>query len=216
MKSLLRIALPSVALLSLLAGTAAAVSTTIVISEFRTRGPNGASDEFVELFNLSASSVNVGGWTLRGSNNAGTTSIRATVPAGTVIPSGCHYLITNSSTTGGPYSGAVAGNLTYATGITDDGGVAILDGAAVIIDQVGMSAGSAYKEGTTLPPLLTSVDRGYERLPGGPSGSGTDTDDNLANFQLLTPSQPENAASACVQATPNATGTWGRIKTIYR
>jgi len=99
---------------------------------------------------------------------------------------------------------------------TDDGGVAILDGAAVIIDQVGMSAGSAYKEGTTLPPLLTSVDRGYERLPGGPSGSGTDTDDNLANFQLLTPSQPENAASACVQATPNATGTWGRIKTIYR
>jgi len=28
-----------------------AVSTTILISEFRTRGPSGASDEFVELYN---------------------------------------------------------------------------------------------------------------------------------------------------------------------
>jgi hypothetical protein len=216
MRSLLRIALPSAALLSLLAGTAAAVSTTIVISEFRTRGPNGAADEFVELFNRSASSVNIGGWTLRGSNNAAVTSIRATVPAGTVMPSGCHYLFTNNSASGGPYSGAVSGNLTFATGITDDGGVAIVDGAAVIIDQVGMSAGSAYKEGTILPQLTTSVDRGYERLPGGASGGGTDTDDNLANFQLITPSQPENAASSCVQATPNVSGTWGRIKTIYR
>jgi hypothetical protein len=28
-----------------------AVSTTIVISEFRVRGPSGGSDEFVELYN---------------------------------------------------------------------------------------------------------------------------------------------------------------------
>ena len=30
-------------------------SSTVVISEFRVRGPNGGSDEFVELYNLSAS-----------------------------------------------------------------------------------------------------------------------------------------------------------------
>lgn len=30
---------------------AQAGSTTLVISEFRTRGPNTASDEFIELFN---------------------------------------------------------------------------------------------------------------------------------------------------------------------
>ena len=216
MRSSLRIALPSVALLSLLAGAASAVSTTVVISEFRTRGPNGAADEFVEIFNLSGSTVSLAGWTLRGSNNAGTTAIRATVPAGTSLPAGCHYLFTNSSLSGGPYSGAVPGNQAFTTGITDDGGVAILDGAAVIVDQVGMSAGSAYKEGTTLAPLITSVDRGYERLPGGVNGSSTDTDDNASDFQLLTPSQPENSSSTCIAATATAPETWGRIKTIYR
>jgi hypothetical protein len=216
MRSILRIILPSVALLSLLAGSAAAVSTTIVISEFRTRGPVGGSDEFVEIFNVSAAPVIIGGWTLRGSNNAGTTGIRATVPAGTVVPPGCYYLFTNSSTSGGPYSGAVPGNQTYATGITDDGGVAIVDGAAVVVDQVGMSAGSAYKEGATLAPLVVNADQGYERLPGGAAGNFTDTDSNLGDFQLLAPSLPQNAASACIQPTPNTMGTWGRVKVIYR
>ncbi len=35
------------------ASAAPSVSTTIVISEFRTRGPSGANDEFIELYNLS-------------------------------------------------------------------------------------------------------------------------------------------------------------------
>jgi len=33
---------------------AAAVSTSIVISEFRVRGPNGGNDEFIELYNPTA------------------------------------------------------------------------------------------------------------------------------------------------------------------
>src|SRR5215204_491366 len=54
-----------------------AVSTTLVISEFRTRGPNGAYDEFVELFNFSPNPVNIGGWRVSGSSNTGTTAVRA-------------------------------------------------------------------------------------------------------------------------------------------
>src|ERR1051325_1707559 len=50
--------------------SAEAASATVVISEFRVRGPNGAADEFVELYNLSAAPVNIGGWKIRGSNNA--------------------------------------------------------------------------------------------------------------------------------------------------
>jgi hypothetical protein len=97
----------------------------VVISEFRVRGPNGAADEFVELYNTTAASVPVGGWLIRGSNNAGTVSTRATIPAATSIPAGCHYLVANSSASGGPYSGAVPGDTTYTTGITDDGGIAL-------------------------------------------------------------------------------------------
>ncbi|MGH9792015.1 MAG: lamin tail domain-containing protein, partial [Candidatus Acidiferrales bacterium] len=62
------------------------VSSTVVISEFRVRGPNGGSDEFVELYNLSGAAVNVGGWKIRGSNASGTVGDRATIPAGTMIP----------------------------------------------------------------------------------------------------------------------------------
>src|SRR5215470_16301363 len=75
-----------------------AVSTNVVISEFRVRGPNGGNDEFIELYNLSGASVAIGGWKIRGSNNAATVSDRATITAGTILQPGCHYLITNSST----------------------------------------------------------------------------------------------------------------------
>ena len=185
-----------------------AISTNIVISEFRVRGPNGGSDEFVELYNLSGAPANIGGWKIRGSNSAGTVSDRATVTAGTVLQPGCHYLLTNNSTAGGPYSGAVPGNQTYATGITDDGGIAVTLPDNTIVDQVGMSAGSAFKEGIPLANLGSSnLNRGYERKPGGLAGSGTDTDNNATDFQLITPSDPQNASSGCVSASPTPTPT---------
>jgi hypothetical protein len=183
------------------------VSSTVVISEFRVRGPNGGSDEFVELFNLSSSPVDISGWKLRGSNAAGTIGTRATVPAGVVLDPGCHYLFTNSSTSGGPYSGPVPGDQTYATGITDDGGLAITLPTDVVVDQVGLSSGSAFKEGTPLASLGSSnQNRGYERKPGGAAGSGTDTDDNAADFQLVSPSDPQSRSSACLGGSTNPSG----------
>ena len=39
-----------------------ATSSTILISEFRTRGPAGAGDEFIELYNATAAPIDIGGW----------------------------------------------------------------------------------------------------------------------------------------------------------
>ncbi|HSL55733.1 MAG TPA: lamin tail domain-containing protein, partial [Pyrinomonadaceae bacterium] len=128
-----------------------AISTNVVISEFRVRGPQGGNDEFVELYNLSGAPVAIGGWNIRGSNNTGGVSIRATITAGTILQPGCHYLLTNAAASG--YSGAVPGNQTYTVGITDDGGIALTLPDGTIVDAVGMSNGSAYKEGTVLPSL---------------------------------------------------------------
>ncbi|HEY5446982.1 MAG TPA: lamin tail domain-containing protein, partial [Pyrinomonadaceae bacterium] len=179
-----------------------AVSTNVVISEFRVRGPNGGNDEFIELYNLSGAPVAIGGWNIRGSNNAAGVSIRATITAGTTIQPGCHYLLTNSAA--GGYSGAVPGNQTYTVGITDDGGIALTLSDGTIVDAVGMSTGSAYKEGTVLANLGTSnLNRGYERKPGGAAGSGTDTDNNSADFQLITPSDPQNSTTGCVSPSPS-------------
>ncbi|HEY1014185.1 MAG TPA: lamin tail domain-containing protein, partial [Herpetosiphonaceae bacterium] len=178
------------------------VSTTIVISEFRTRGPSGAADEFVELYNLSGSSVNIGGWKLNGSNSGGSISTRATVPANTTLSTGCRYLFTNATASGG-YSGSVAGNATYMTSFTDDGGLAILDSSNGIIDAVGMSTGSAYKEGTTLTQMAGTTNQSYERKPLG--SNGTDTDNNSADFTLNAgTSNPQNTSSTC-GSTPTAT-----------
>jgi hypothetical protein len=115
-------------------GEASYGSATIVISEFRTRGPAGGSDEFLELYNKSASAVNIGGWKLKVSNNAGAISTRLTINAGTILPAHAHFLITNSGA--GGYSGAVAGDQGYSLGVSDEGGFAITRADDSVVDQV--------------------------------------------------------------------------------
>jgi len=180
----------------------------IVISEFRLRGAVGGNDEFIELFNASAAPVNVGGWLIRGSNNnlPPAVSTRATIPAGIVINPGCFFLVTNSTATTG-YSGSVPGNLTYATGITDDGGIALMRPDLSIVDQVGHGANGAYGEGTRLPTLTSNANRGIERRPGGAAGHA-DTNDNAADFQAIVPANPQNASSPCLAGgNPSISGS---------
>src|SRR5688572_12261723 len=109
----------------------------VVISEFRFRGPAGGNDEFVELLNTSAATVDISNWKLQGcSSGTGVASDRTTIPAGTNLASGQHYLFVNNNATGG-YSGAVAGDRTYGTGFTDGAGARIVDAASVVVDGVG-------------------------------------------------------------------------------
>lgn len=175
----------------------ASLNTPLVISEFRFRGPSGGNDEFVEIYNNTSSPISIGGMQLRGSNNAGTTSVRATIAAGVMLPARSHFLFTNNGSAG--YSGTVPGNQTYGTGITDDGGIAITMPTGMILDQVGLSAGSAFGEGARLASLGSSnLNRSYERKPGRGDGSTLDTNNNATDFALITPSDPQNLASAPV------------------
>src|ERR687894_44534 len=63
----------------------------VIISEFRLRGPAGAEDEFVELYNNTDAPITVqaldttGGWTVVISNGQITGPL-FTIPNGTVIP----------------------------------------------------------------------------------------------------------------------------------
>jgi hypothetical protein len=173
----------------------------LLISEFRTRGPVGASDEFVEIYNPTTTTQVIGGLKIRASNSVGTISDRVTITVGATLGSGCHYLVANSSASG--YSGSVSASQTYGSGIADDGGIAITrSNGTTIIDAVGMSNGSAFKEGTPLAPLSANVEQSYERKPGGAFGNGTDTNNNAADFLLNTASSnPQNASSGCLDLT---------------
>ncbi len=181
-----------------LATSVAAVSNSIVISEFRTRGPLGGNDEFIELHNVSNAPIDISGWRIRGSNNSGSAvSNRLTISAGTTLGPGCFFLATNTAANG--YSGSVPGNQSYTVGIADDGGLAVtMPDEVTVIDAVGMSAGSAFTEGTPLTPTGANADRGIERKPGGVSGHNVDTDNNAADFNVNLAGNPQNLGSTCI------------------
>jgi uncharacterized repeat protein (TIGR01451 family) len=170
----------------------------LLISEFRTRGARGASDEFIELYNPTNSTITIGGLKIRASNGSGTMTDRVTVTIGTRLGSGCHYLIANSLS--GGYSGLIPPDQIYGTGLTDDGGIAITrSNGTTIIDASGMSNGSAFKEGTPLAPLSANANQSYERKPGAASGNSIDTDNNTADFFLnAASSNPQDLSSACL------------------
>lgn len=185
-------------------------AAAIVIGEFRLRGPNGGNDEFVELFNRGTVAVDLGGWRFKGSSAAGVVSVRATIAAGTVLGPGCRFLLANS---GGSYSGATPADVTYGLGIADDGGVAITMADDTIVDQVGLSLGSAFGEGAPLAPLTLNQDRSYERRPAGGAGNDMDSGDNAHDFVLVAPSNPQGLVSGCWAATTSPSATPSRSVT---
>jgi hypothetical protein len=115
------------------------------------------------------------------------------VTTGITIPARGHYLFVNSAASAGLTALA---DQAYGTGFTDDGGVAITQADGTILDQVGLSAGSAYGEGAPLASLgAANLDHSYERRLGGANGSSLDANDNASDFQLTTPSDPQDLAS---------------------
>ncbi len=178
-------------------------SNSVVISEFRTRGSLGGNDEFIELYNKTGSPIDIGGWQIAGSSSCGiTVTTRLVITSGLMLPAYSHFLATNSQ----GYTGTVAGDDTYSTGISDDGGIGLLDANNVVIDAVGMCITTTFHEGTPLAPMSANVNQSYERLLGGSSGNGVDTNDNASDF-FLNPSSsnPQNLSSPPVPPCPPVT-----------
>ena len=75
----------------------ALASAQLVIGEFRLRGPSGANDEFVEIYNNSGGNHTVAAISGTGYGLAASDGVtRCTIPNGTVIPTRGHYLCVNS------------------------------------------------------------------------------------------------------------------------
>jgi hypothetical protein len=207
----------SALLLAVAAVSPAAAQTAaagdLVISEFRVRGPNGANDEFIEIYNASGADHTVAASSGTGYGVAasdGTT--RCSIPNGTVIPNRGHYLCVNSvgySLASYPAgNGTTAtGDATYTTDIPDNAGIAIFNNdsgggsysLANRLDAVGSTgeANTLYKEGTGYPALTPfSIDYSFYRDNCGKGGSITtfgvcvtdvpvDTNNNAADFVFV-------------------------------
>src|SRR5215471_8149179 len=186
---------------------------SLIISEFRWRGPAGATDEFIEIYNDSGvdhtvTAVSGSGYAIAASDGV----IRCTIPNGTVIPARGHWLCVNS--TNYSLSSYPAGNGTTATGdgtytldIPDNVGIALFNNTtgggsfslANRFDAVGSTAEAnvLYREGAGLPTLVAfSIDYSWTRDECGKGGAvnllGTctistpkDTDNNVVDFYFV-------------------------------
>src|SRR5688500_12348832 len=184
----------------------------LIISEFRLRGTNGPNDEFIEIYNASGADHTVAAIAGTGYGIAASNGVtRCSIPNGTVLPKGGHYLCVNSvgySLASYPAgNGTTAtGDATYTTDIPDNAGIAIFNtsvGANFVLanrlDAVGSTseANTLYKEGTGYPALTPfSIDYAFHRDECGKSGSITtfgacpistpkDTNNNAADFVFV-------------------------------
>ena len=186
-------------------GAGAAQAQQIV--EFRLRGPSGANDEYVRVYNQTGAPMTVaassgGGWAIVASDGAA----RCTIPNGTVLAAGGSFLCANSVAYSlGGIPSAVA-DATYTTDIADNAGITLFDNdagnysLATRLDAVGSTseANTLYKEGFGYPALTPfSIDYSFSRDRCGKGGSisasraGTsagaplDTDSNAADFVFV-------------------------------
>lgn len=187
-----------------------AAPTHLVISQFRTRGPKGVEDEFIEIFNPGNVMVNIGNWQIKQSGGCGTlTGNFLTIPTGTLLLAGQRYLAVSQT------SALTGADQTFTQSIPDDGGLALVHSNGSMVDQVGLCLSTQYRESEPLVPLVGDLNQGYARGPAGGVRGCVDTNHNLADFYLLAPSVPKGRAggiSMCpgvktATPTPKPTGT---------
>ena len=175
------------------------VGSPLMISEFRFSGPQGANDEFIELYNNDFAPLTVStsdgssGWAVVSADGV----TRFTIPNGTTIPQRGHYLIGNDSVGGyslSDYGGSMAAapDGTYTGDIPAGAGLALFQSANPAnytvgnrLDAVGFSgvADALYREGAGLSPaagITTFPQHSFLRLLA--AGSPQDTNDNATDF----------------------------------
>ncbi|MDQ1592117.1 MAG: uncharacterized protein QOG71_2744 [Pyrinomonadaceae bacterium] len=182
---------------------------TLLISEFRTFGPTGTCDEFVEIYNATTSAYRVSstvgstGFAVAQSNG----NVLFIIPNNTIIPARGHYLAVNNGGGGctGSFSGSAypAGSGTTATGdntmnenIPENAGIALFNtslqaefSTTTRLDAVGPTseANALYKEGTGYPVISVALSGNpgvnYSLFRDARSGAPIDNGNNETDFQ---------------------------------
>ncbi|MDQ1522763.1 MAG: hypothetical protein QOE47_687 [Pyrinomonadaceae bacterium] len=188
---------------------AAAIASTLIISEFRTFGPTGTCDEFVEIYNpannvAAVQSLDSTGYAVAQSNG----NVLFTIPNGTSIPARGHYLAVNNGGGGctGSFSGSAypagspaataTGDNTLNENIPENVGIALFNtslqanfNTTTRLDAVGSTAeaNTLYKEGTGYPAFSVALSGNpgvnYSIFRDARSGAPIDTGNNETDFQ---------------------------------
>lgn len=171
--------------------TATCAVGQVVLSELRTRGPGGGNDDFIELFNASASPVTFdSGWKVEARASGVNGYLARWTGGGETVPPFTHFLIANSS---GSYTGP-KGDATMGSGIGDAGSVRLRQGAFTV-DAICYQTSSESINGHTCegapaknPDGTKDVDSSLQRK------YCVDTGNSYADFEAIQPSTPMNLA----------------------
>jgi len=179
-----------------------------------TTGSPAFNQDYVELFNRSATAQAIGGFTIQYAGSTGTSyTVSAAIPAGTSIPAGGYYLIgLNSNTAGSPLSPAPNFTSPSIALATASGKVALVTNATAlsganpaagttVADFLGYGAASGYEGSGPTGTALTTTTAAFRA-----SGGCTDINQNAFDFGVAAPA-PRNAATTAAPCLPPATIT---------
>lgn len=189
-------------------------STSVVISQVYGGGGNSGSsyrNDFIELYNLGNSTVDLSGWSVQYASASGSTWLVTTL-SGSIAP-GHYYLIQEAQGAGGttdlPTADLVGGTSMSSTSAK----VALVSSTSAIsgpcpasgniVDLVGYGSSASCFEGSGRAPAPNNSNAVIRK------GSGcTDTDNNASDF-VAALANPRNSASqfTCGSATPAPTAS---------
>lgn len=169
------------------------VSTSVVISELQTGSQASATQEFVELYNASAVSIDLTGWRVQyksatSASENGSWSTKANLAG--QIPGHGFFLVA-------PQTYLSSADAAMSSGLAASGGhIRLLDAAGGTIDIIGWGTANApEQQAATAPQAGQSLERlAGERSPGG--GNGYDSDNNSTDFGLRPLPEPQNSYAA--------------------
>ncbi len=178
----------------------------LLLSEIATGRGTVPDDEFVELYNPSASAYDASGLLVeyRGASSTAVYSTMATLPAGTTIAGHGYYLLTHALI----YTAGPVGDLTFTTSLGGAGGhIRLTSATGAELDRCGWGTAPAPEGTPTAGGLTGTQTRERKALAtstaatmavGGADelrGNSSDTNDNGADFVVRELAEPQNSAS---------------------
>lgn len=179
---------------------AAVGGQTILISEIQTGGAI-ANDEFVELYNTTASDIDLSDYSIQYRGGSAATYYKKNFVAGNIIPGYGFFLVAHSD-----YSGSVQSNMSHSSfQLSGNGGTVFIvnnqiiltsdtDSGATVVDRVAYGIGDGIRPEGIFPAIKPESNQSIARKI--TSGIMQDTDDNNLDFNLPGMPDPQNTVSA--------------------